>query len=65
MVAEDILRFALYKEVLKRDRTVKKRRLNDGRSRLEDDSDASSDEDDEEEVPLRMQQQPQQPERLR
>ena len=33
MVAEDILRFALYKEVLKRDRNLKKRRLNEGEAR--------------------------------
>lgn len=61
MGAEDILRFALYKEVLKRDRsTKKKRRLNDGgvHRRGSDDSDAeSSDEEEEEEVPLRMDQQ--------
>lgn len=57
MVAEDILRFALYKEVLRRDKTAKKRRLNDGgaRRRGSDDSDASGSESDEEEdVPLRM-----------
>ena len=59
MVAEDILRFALYKEVLKRDRTLKKRRLNDGKARLEDTSDEDSDEEDEEEAaPARMEQQP-------
>ncbi|EKM60801.1 uncharacterized protein PHACADRAFT_133584 [Phanerochaete carnosa HHB-10118-sp] len=61
MVAEDILRFALYKEVLKRDRTTKKkRRLNDGgahRRGSDDSGEETSDEDEDEDVPLRVEQQ--------
>lgn len=50
MVAEDILRFALYKEVLKRQRR-KKRKLNHGGA-ASDSSDESGDE--EEAAPARM-----------
>jgi len=62
MEAEDILRFALYKEVLKRQRR-KKRKLNHGKA-VEGDEEGSGDEtaaeddeDDEETQPTRMEQQ--------
>ncbi|KAK8864170.1 hypothetical protein IAR55_001416 [Kwoniella newhampshirensis] len=48
MAAEEILRFALFKEVLKPERR-KRRKLNTGQS-VEDDSDASSEEEGEDEV---------------
>lgn len=64
MAAEDILRFALYKEVLRRDRNLKKRRLNEGEARRRgahgSDTEDSEDEEDEAEgeevVPQRMEQ---------
>ncbi|KAI0726179.1 MCM2/3/5 family-domain-containing protein [Fomitopsis betulina] len=64
MAAEELLRFALYKEVLKRKRKTKKRRLNNGGgnrhgSADSDESDEESDEEEaEEEVPQEAQRMP-------
>ncbi|KZT23858.1 ATP dependent DNA helicase [Neolentinus lepideus HHB14362 ss-1] len=44
-VAEEIMRFALYKEVLKRKRKVKKRKLNNGGARAKGQRDGSDDDD--------------------
>ena len=65
MVAEDILRFALYKEVLKRDRNLKKRRLNEGEARRRgahgsDAEESESDSEDEEDEGTQRQEQQQQ-----
>jgi hypothetical protein len=49
MAAEEILRFALFKEVLKPERR-KKRKLNTGKARGSNDGDSDDDTDDEDEV---------------